>query len=162
MTDPQSLPLRDIHLPPAPPWWPPAPGWWLLLATLVAGIAFYFWWRRRVRGSALMDAQLVLLELRGRAPDGDVRVLLQDLSVLLRRLAVSRFPRREIAGVTGEAWLEFLDRPLSGRPFSTGPGRILLDGPYRRNLQGVEITPLLDLCGEWLAALGRQRRGKQP
>mgnify|MGYP001164736550 CR=1 FL=1 len=40
--------LRDIHLPPAPPWWPPAPGWWLLAALLLVGVVLGFLgWRRR-------------------------------------------------------------------------------------------------------------------
>ena len=29
------LPLRDIHEPPAPPWWPPAPGWWIVLGIVL-------------------------------------------------------------------------------------------------------------------------------
>ncbi|WP_152413228.1 DUF4381 family protein, partial [Xanthomonas graminis] len=42
---PQQLPLRDVHLPPAPAWWPPAPGWLLLGAAvlLALGIAFGLW-----------------------------------------------------------------------------------------------------------------------
>src|SRR6185312_9170830 len=42
--------LRDIHLPPAPPWWPPAPGWWLLAALVLLGcIALAWLWRRQRR-----------------------------------------------------------------------------------------------------------------
>ena len=158
MTDPQSIPLRDIHLPPAPPWWPPASGWWLLMGCLLAGVALYFWWRRRAHGSARAAARRELLALRERALNEDAATLLPEISVLLRRLSLSEYPRREIAGVTGEAWLEFLDRPLSGRPFSTGPGRILLDGPYRRNPQSVAIATLLDLCEQWVGALAQRRR----
>ena len=157
MTDPKSLPLRDIHLPPAPPWWPPAPGWWLLLGAALAGVALWFWWRRRARESALAAARRELQALRDRASNADAVIVLQQISVLLRRLALSEFPRREIAGVTGEAWLDFLDRPLSGRPFSTGPGRVLLDGPYRPKMKGVEIALLLELSEQWIAALAKPR-----
>jgi len=152
----QTLPLRDIHLPPAPSWWPPAPGWWALGAGVLCALAFWFWWRRRAHGSAIDVARRELDALRERALREDARPLLQELSILLRRLAVSRFPRREIAGVTGTAWLEFLDRPLADQPFSTGAGRILIEGPYRRDTRDVELGPLLDLCSEWIAALERQ------
>src|SRR3546814_19780271 len=50
----EALPLKDIHLPPAPGTWPLAPGWWLALAVQVfALIAIGRWWwarhQRRVR-----------------------------------------------------------------------------------------------------------------
>ena len=40
-------------------------------------------------------------------------------------------PRQEIAGLTGEAWLEWLDRDLSHPQFVAGPGRKLIELPYR-------------------------------
>ena len=42
MADP-TLVLRDIHQPPAPPWWPPAPGWWMLAAFMLLAIAAWAW-----------------------------------------------------------------------------------------------------------------------
>ena len=45
--NPQSLELRDIHLPEPISWWPIAPGWWLLLALILALIAFAFFARKR-------------------------------------------------------------------------------------------------------------------
>ena len=49
------LVLRDIHVPPAPPWWPPAPGWWILAAIVVlaAMLASVWAWRRHRRRAAL-------------------------------------------------------------------------------------------------------------
>lgn len=40
--------------------------------------------------------------------------------------------RSEVAGLTGQRWLEWLDQGLDGRPFSAGPGRPLAELPYRR------------------------------
>ncbi|MBI2993267.1 MAG: DUF4381 domain-containing protein [Gammaproteobacteria bacterium] len=153
MMDPQTLPLRDIHFPPDPSWWPPAPGWWVLAGCALCALVFWIWRRRRARLSAIDYARRELDALRERAVHEEAPALLRELSILLRRVAVSRFARREIAGVTGIAWLEFLDRPLAGRPFSTGAGRILLDGPYRRNVPNIELAPLFDLCRHWIAAL---------
>ncbi|WP_233843531.1 DUF4381 family protein [Dyella sp. 2HG41-7] len=46
---PPDLPLRDIHLPPNPPWWPPAPGWWLLFVIVCVGFVLAFFFYRRTR-----------------------------------------------------------------------------------------------------------------
>ena len=126
------LQLRDIHLPPEPSWWPPAPGWWLL--ALVVAIAMFFagrylWrsWRQRQRRRALnaeFDAVLAL---------ADAQTRLAGISQLLRRAARQTDPASTT--LSGEAWLVFLDRALgeSQPAFSHGPGRTLLDGPYRRD-----------------------------
>jgi hypothetical protein len=39
-------------------------------------------------------------------------------------------PRDVVAGLTGENWLQWLDRGLDGKPFSEGAGRILESLPY--------------------------------
>ena len=57
---------------------------------------------------------------------------LQEVSEILRRTMLAYAPRSEIAGLTGDAWLEWLDRDLPEPKFSNGPGRRLLDLPYRK------------------------------
>ena len=150
---PADLPLRDIHVPAAPGWWPPAPGWWLLAGFVVMLMATFLWWRRR-RGavSAVEAAKRELARLRDTAPQLGPLRLAQELSVLMRRVAISLYPRTETAAITGEAWLAFLDRPFADRPFSDGPGRLLARLPYRPSVSREEAEPLLDLCARWLDA----------
>jgi hypothetical protein len=163
MTDPKDLPLRDIHLPPEPSWWPPAPGWWALLfcAIAVAVIATLLRRHRRKRlRSALYLARSELARLRG-AADPDPRRQVQEISVLMRRAAISFYPRRETAALTGDDWLKFLDSMVEGAPFSQGPGRILKDAPYRPSVRAEEIGPLLDLCERWIEAVAHARAARR-
>ena len=143
--------LRDIHLPAPVSWWPPAPGWWGLLALLfiVVGLVVWFY-RRRRRNRWRAIALTELARLRTTQPEG----LLSDLSVLLRRVAISRFPRREVAALTGEDWLAFLDRTLADNTaFRSGAGRAFLRGPYGKDGPEVDVGSLLDLCERWIKRL---------
>src|SRR3546814_17152591 len=105
----EALPLKDIHLPPAPGIWPLAPGWWLALAVLVfALIAIGRWWwarhQRRVRHRQLE-------QLFARCTDAAMSptARLAQLSQLLRRAA--RVALGDAAGqLHGEHWLQWLDR----------------------------------------------------
>jgi len=54
-----------------------------------------------------------------------------DLSELLRRAMLAYAPRLDVAGLTGEEWLQWLDQDLAQPVFSSGPGRQILDLPYR-------------------------------
>lgn len=157
MNDPLQLPLRDIHFPPEPGFWPPAPGWWLLALLLLGSCVCVYAWRRqrrRIRRSALRVARNELDALHRCAETGDPAQTIRDLSVLLRRMAISLFPRHETAGLTGADWLRFLDRPFPERPFSEGAGKILIDAPYRRRVAAAEIQPLFALCESWISAVG--------
>lgn len=154
----QTLPLHDIHLPTAISWWPLAPGWWYLLALLLSLAALVFaivhWYEK---GALKREAKARLNQIAKRYnSDNDAVELAQELSILLRRIALSSQDREMVAGLTGEAWLEFLDgcnnsgaNKMSGS-FQQGAGRILLDAPYRQQVDKQEAEKLLDLCGNWI------------
>lgn len=153
---PQELPLRDIHLPNGVSAWPPAPGWWLLLVILVM-IAILIWALREQRRRQALRKR-ALAELRGIeqafARHGDAQRLAGDCSVLLRRVAISRFPRHEVAGLTGQAWLAFLNQSSQTQPFADTLDQALLQAPYQAQTEA-EIHPqtLLAACRQWLQQL---------
>ncbi|MGD2020762.1 MAG: DUF4381 domain-containing protein [Thiohalocapsa sp.] len=145
---PEQLHLRDIHEPPAPPAWPPAPGWWLLGALLLAAMLPLLlrlrrnWQRRRRRERIIAELE----RLRG-AECGPA--LVGGVSALLKRAALSRFPRGEVAALTGTDWLDFLDRTGGAGGFSAGPGQVLADGAYAPRRE-CDADALLTLARRWL------------
>lgn len=127
-----SAALRDIHLPPPPPWWPPAPGWWLLGAVLLGvlawtGLRVQKRWRRGRR----IDSILLQFD-RDTGASNDAASSLLAASAILRRAARLRHP--DASQREGEAWLQFLDGDDPAQPFSTGNGRLLVDGAFRPTL----------------------------
>ncbi len=152
---PETLPLRDIHLPPAISWWPPAPGWWLLLLVVVLLIAAIYLerkYRQRRHLRRLALGQLEELE-RQYGEHANPRQLLQGLSRLLRQTALLHFPQSGCAGLVGEAWLDFLDQRPNDNSFSQGVGRLLADGPYLPQNAEIDSAALLSLCRDWLKQL---------
>ena len=152
--DPSQIPLRDIHLPDAVPFWPLAFGWWILVGAVVvalvwAGIRWYAGRRHRAAAGALNRA---LDDLRaGRDPIDCA----QRLSTTLRRFAmtVSDDPD-SVAGLTGEPWLAFLDSRWEQNEFADGPGRLLLSAPYRHvgGLKPEQCLELGTVCIAWVRA----------
>lgn len=153
MTDAPLDALRDIHLPPEPALWPPAPGWWLvvLAVALLAALAF----RRHRRGRALREAlrELEALAAAHRSASDPIR-LARSLSQLLRRYALARFPNAGIAGLTGDAWLQFLDEHGGAGRFNGADGALLASLPYRDVPPDALPAPdaLIALVRGWLCA----------
>jgi hypothetical protein len=132
--NPQDLPLRGLHLPDAIGWWPLAPGWWVLAAVLLVGAVLLVraWLARRAHSAARRRALRKLEEIRSAyAYHGDPVVFGAEVSELLRRAMLAYAPRGEIAGLTGDAWLAWLDRDLDESRFLRGAGRVLIELPYR-------------------------------
>jgi len=159
MNAPQDLPLRDIHLPDAVPWWPPAPGWWVLLGTLVVLLAAAWGvhvWRRRT--ALRRAARRRLAEIAGAfASHGDAQRLAADLSLLCRQVAL-QVDGESAAAITGAPWLARLDALGAGAFFREGAGRVLADAPYARTAQGVDAPALLDGLEHWLRRLPARER----
>ena len=123
-SDPSSLQnLNDIVVPPPAPWWPPAPGWYIagaILALLLLWRIYIFWQasrRNRYRRAALKELSLIRTQ-------GDAAAL-RRLPLLLKRTALSAWPREEVASLSGQAWHEFLDRTAQTKLFTGGAGQIL-------------------------------------
>lgn len=133
--NPAQLPLRDLHLPDPVGWWPLAPGWWFLAAALAvaAVILVHRLLRARARGWARRHAlrRLNRLVADFREHRDAVRFS-AEASELLRRTMLAYAPRAEIAGLTGDAWLRWLDQGLDEPQFQAGSGRLLIELPYRR------------------------------
>ncbi|MCI2262776.1 DUF4381 family protein [Xanthomonas indica] len=150
---PQQLPLRDVHLPPAPAWWPPAPGWWMLAAVLLLAIAavLFVWIRRRQR------VQRWQRQFDAATRAGEPPAQVAAVSELLRRAAQRRDPAA--ATLQGEDWLRFLDGGDKRQAFSAGPGRVLLDGGYRPSVDPAQVQALLPLARRRFLVLMATRRG---
>jgi hypothetical protein len=153
--------LRDIHLPPGVSWWPPAIGWWILIAlVLVCALAAYFFRRHKQAGRWRRSALQELEQLRSnQAHTAENR--LSDLSVLLRRVAISRFPRSDVASLYGDAWLSFLDRTFGDdKPFQSDAGRLLSVGPYidEAKVGTNDLAALYALSEKWIRKLPRRMK----
>jgi hypothetical protein len=145
--------LRGYHLPGAISWWPPAPGWWLLALLVLALAAMLAWWlsRRHRRRAAARAAERELEDLRARlAEGGDAGEFVRNLSVLLRRYAIRAYPRREVAALTGEQWLRFLDSHGGDGGFSAGAGRALVELPYRPHITPDAGEQMARLVEAWI------------
>jgi hypothetical protein len=151
--NPTVLDLKDIHEPEAIGWWPPAIGWWILAVAIPLLIILLVWlYKRLTRKTAVKTSRKMLVQIKQDATRDNLQKLC-DLSVLIRRVAISISPREKAAGLTGRQWLAFLDTSVKGAPFSEGVGQLLADAPYRNTPPTEqEISQLIGLCEDWLKA----------
>jgi hypothetical protein len=126
------LVLRDVHVPASPPLWPLAPGWWLVIVGVLLIFGAWLAWstqrkRRRAAWVRLFEHALT---------PGSPAERVAAMSELLRRAARRVEPQAD--RLQGDAWLRFLDGD-KGHAFSDGPGRLLLEGGYQREVDAVQL-----------------------
>lgn len=150
------IPIRDIHLPESISWWPIAPGWWLLLLlSLFFGLLTLQKIRRRnnkahrdaiSQQDTIANAQKIL---KGMSKTLDDQQAIKEVSVLLRRTAMSLYGRDSIAGLTGAEWLMFLDKKGKTTDFSQGSGQVLIKQPYQETTH-YNRKKLVAITSQWL------------
>ncbi len=144
--------LRDVILPADPGIWPPAIGWWLLplfaAAAIVGIIHLMRVAYRHHRATSPIDEIDKLVHL---TPQQAV----VELSILMRRIAMTKFSRDRVAGLSDEAWLEFLDQSGNTDQFTRGPGRALTTWPYSAVPAADGIEPLFEVCRNWAKVVNR-------
>ena len=146
--------LRDIHLPDPPGLWPPAPGW-IAVACLVAVagvaavvIAVRRWRAGRPRREALASLRSLRDRHRAGAPEVEIAM---ELSTLVRRVALARRPREEVAGLAGERWIAWIESGLPDpeRGIGASARTALLDAPYAPECR-FDVPHALAACEHWI------------
>ncbi|MES2790477.1 MAG: DUF4381 domain-containing protein [Planctomycetota bacterium] len=116
--------LVDIVLAPPAPLWPPAPGWYVVAAVaLVTVVTISIRWWQRWKANAYRRAAL-------RCLNSDATGSWQELPAFVKRVALAAWPREQVAGLSGEEWLKFLDASVGSKNFTQGNGRWLLALAY--------------------------------
>ena len=129
---------------------PQRPGWWIVAALLSTSLVVLW---LRFRGYWLSPSRAAIRELarirREFRVSGDSDALAAQLSVFLRRAVLAAYPREDVAGLSGDAWLNFLDRTGATSTFTDGPGRTLIAAPYQRS-STFEAESLLLMVETWV------------
>lgn len=119
--------LADVAVPAPVSYTPETIGWWVLAALLALGVAFaaMIIIRRRRRNQYRRLALDELQHIEARPSHANV---LPDVAALVRRTALTVYPRQEVAHLYGDAWQEFLNNSTTT---DLGPGvHTLVTAPY--------------------------------
>ena len=133
--------MHDIVMSEPVSWWPLASGWYVLMLVLAMAIiwfgvkTFKQWKKNAYRRAALR-------ELKSISP--------ADLPALVKRVSLCIYPREQVATLSGEAWLEFLDQSGNTQDFTQGPGRHLLELSYNPNASSIPIEELTNIIRKWV------------
>ena len=149
--------LHDITVPEPVPYTPQTMTWYVLAVGLLL-VLFLIAWRIARSWQANRYRREALAELKATAsrPGQDKfdTLAIADLARLLRRTALTAFPRADVASLYGNDWLAFLDRTGAGTSFTNGPGRKLASGPYKiaAPMPASEYQTLTTLVREWIGS----------
>lgn len=156
--DPGSLQnLNDIVLPATVGWWPLATGWYLLIGLLLIALAWFSyrslqrWINNRYRRAALHE----LRELEDRIHKHEERdASLRQIPVLLKRTALSVYPRSQVASLTGHDWFHFLNSTVKKPSFTESTASTMNTVSYStgglNSIDSEATTALLDASKSWL------------
>jgi hypothetical protein len=147
--------LRSIHLPePVSVGWSTQSLWALASLVVIVSVILAVRCLRRRRDpvwlalAELKDIRATFKERR------DARAAVAQASALVRRFAIARWPERDIAGLTGEHWFEFLQEVTRERTLYKRLVAALGELSYQpsHRIDDVSCTELLDAVGQWLSS----------
>ncbi|MFT7684856.1 MAG: hypothetical protein ACI9FB_000197 [Candidatus Azotimanducaceae bacterium] len=152
--------LRDLHLPGAIENWPPAVGWWLLafitvvLVSYLLFLLYQFWKNKQYRREGIRALEKLKQSFEA---SPDTINFLEQYSQLLKRVSFSCFSRNEVASLTGESWVAFLDQSGNTKEFSMGCGQVLIDGNYAQEVD-YDYLALHEIGKKWIKNHRRPRQ----
>jgi len=148
--------LHDIEgIDPISPW-PMAIGWWVVIACSICVLGIGIWMlRRRFKylRSWKKDTFNKLDRLEHNLSHSTSVETIAFLSEYLRRIALRRFPRKECAGLVGDAWLNWLKAHDPKQFDWTKKGKLLTDisyAPARKEVPLHQIKEMIQAVRYWV------------
>ncbi|MEG9437779.1 DUF4381 domain-containing protein [Edaphobacter sp. HDX4] len=146
--------LHNFYQPPPPSWRPQTIGWYAvfgIIALLLLWLAVRLlrrWRENRYRREALSELATV-----------DVT----QLSALLKRTALSAWPREEVAALSGPAWLRFLDGTVHAPLFENAPENCIEEIAFSAPpLSSEDEVALRNAAGAWIKHHKPPRQPRRP
>jgi hypothetical protein len=140
-----SAPLDKLHdfYQPAPPAWTPQTIGWCILFALIGVLAiwtavhlFKKWLANRYRREALHKL---------------VQLSPQQFSELLKRTALTAWPRERVASLSGSAWLEFLNQSAGSGLFRDAPANRIEELAFQSvSLSSEDEQSLRQAVANWI------------
>lgn len=134
-----------------------APGWWVLaalLTILILVISFLFvryYYRNLYRKQALR----YLAEItQSDFPDSGLHDQVYKTAILIKRVAMARYGRNPVAGLSGEAWIDWLNNRVKKNnitKFDKADAVLISDGIYgNKKLEHETVNPFLEKAKNWI------------
>ncbi len=142
--------LKDIHAPKSISMWPATLAWYVLFGLIIfilvyLAIKAFHIYAKKIRQRTILKLLAEAVALYQTNP----ALSLANISILLRRIALAKYQRNEVASLHNIAWLNFLDQQIQTTEFSQGIGQVLLTAPYQRSVN-VDINCLAQLVERWI------------
>ncbi len=140
----------EVVSPAAINWWPQTTGWWWVGAALVVVLGRYGWRRLRhwYRNRYRREATVRLQQLAAASANDN---WLLEINRLLKLTALAAFSREQVASLSGEAWVNFLNRQCTTPPFSTQQSQLLALGTYTgQTVAAAHRQQMVDACLTWV------------
>jgi Domain of unknown function (DUF4381) len=144
--------LHDFYRPLPPSWRPQTVGWYVVFAIaalLLLWLSLHLirrWQQNRYRREALTEL---------------ARIEATQFSALLKRTALSAWPREEVASLSGPAWLRFLDSSAPEPSFVLAPGNRLEEIAFSvQKLSSEDESALRAAAGAWIRQHKPPRQSK--
>ena len=150
--------LHEILLPDPVSWMPKTIGWYVVFGLILFVTGYWVYGRlqrfQKNRYRRLALAELAVIEGELQQPERRAKAL-AEIPVLLKWTALEAFPRSEVAHLSGERWLAFLDKTMGGKDFTEGEGRLLPELAYApvtsiSNIPDETISKLLQITRHWI------------
>lgn len=160
--------LKDIHLPNSVSTFPLAIGWYILaISVTIIGSGLVYWHlKRKQQQQVIRQIYLMLDEIQNSIKQHKPEVIelssfkeensqqttnsevLAKVSILIKRVAILKFPEQKPHTLFGQRWLEFLDAAGKTANFTAGEGKHLLNAYALKPLENPDA--FFKVIRDWL------------
>ncbi|QFU74274.1 DUF4381 domain-containing protein [Halioglobus maricola] len=141
--------FHEVVSPEAVNWWPQTPGWYAVGAVILVLLGRYswrrirYWYRNRYRKEARLQLQSL--------PQAGNHA--REINQILKRAALAAYSRTDVASLSGQEWINFLNSRCSEPAFDATQCQCLAEGIYAEDaLDKNDRSALIEASVRWLSA----------